>query len=493
MLGARHDPPKKRRPRNFFRFSNINRQKNHRIFSFNKTPMRELILFLTVVTVILISSCSKKTLNGTWKSIGYGQRIDITDSITTMYDIHNNGCNVNFKVPTSYLKTLIEIIKINKDSLKIKQGITEYDFIKISNKECKDQTGDKNPITNFNALWNTFNENYSSFDIRQIDWADSRNKYRKELTEQTTDKELYSIINTMLTELNDGHVSIEIPEFLDKEIQEKKDSTELLRKVILNKINAKYLSKVNSYNKGTINFGLVNDNVSYIQLNDLEQLADYRIDQSFNEEEYRNIYENKSESSSNNEKDIINGIKKYMKLIYKSIKNTSHCIIDLRFNDGGLDEAGLEFLRYFTSERKEAFNKQAKTESGFTREQKIFIEPAKKHFKGKVYVLTSHQTASAAEVFVLSSLNLPNTIRIGSNTEGIFSDILSKKLPNGWTYALSNEIYKSTKGINFEKVGIPPDYKIEYSIDDKEFYKNLLHELNNGDKAIEKALQLTRD
>jgi len=33
----------------------------------------------------------------------------------------------------------------------------------------------------------------------------------------------------------------------------------------------------------------------------------------------------------------------------------------------------------------------------------------------------------------------PRVIRIGENTQGIFSTVLSRRLPNGWTIYLSRE------------------------------------------------------
>jgi carboxyl-terminal processing protease len=450
-------------------------------------------LFYAFVTTILVSSCSKRTLNGTWSSIGYGQQLEVNGSVAVMYDTYLSGCNLSFEVPTSYFKRNIELLKVTKDSLIVKQGITEYDFIKANgtSKKCTDQTNTKNPIVNFDALWDTFNENYSSFEIRQINWLDLKDRYRREITEQSTDKELYLTMNKMLTELNDGHVSLNTSESFKEEVQGE-DSLGFLRENVLHKINSKYLVNTNSYNKGTINYGLINEDVSYIQINDLEKLANYRIDDNLNDTEYWNIYQSKAESSSDIRKDVINGMTKYLNSIFRSIKNTSHCIIDLRFNDGGLDEAGLEVLRYFIKKRTYIFSKQAKFENGLTREQKIFIKPAKDYYSGNIYILTSHQTASAAEIFVLSSLSLPNAVRIGSNTEGIFSDILLKRLPNGWDYGLSNEVYKSISGINFEGTGITPDNKVDYRTNAKDFYIDMLEELKNRDNAIEIVLQMTR-
>lgn len=57
--------------------------------------------------------------------------------------------------------------------------------------------------------------------------------------------------------------------------------------------------------------------------------------------------------------------------------------------------------------------------------------PADKTYNKKVFVLTSHQTGSTPETFALASMAIKNITRVGSHTEGIFSDILEKKLPSG--------------------------------------------------------------
>jgi hypothetical protein len=42
-----------------------------------------------------------------------------------------------------------------------------------------------------------------------------------------------------------------------------------------------------------------------------------------------------------------------------------------------------------------------------------------------------------------------------SNTQGVFSDVLRRQLPNGWRFGLPNEIYRTADGTMFNLVGIP--------------------------------------
>jgi carboxyl-terminal processing protease len=460
-----------------------------------------LKLLLLVVTILVLDfSCQKKSdtdqkkLDGIWKSIGYGQQIEINDSVVSFYDTYATGCNFNFKVSKNSIGNHFKLIKLTSDSLTLKFGITEYDFIKAkSERENCDQTQfpNKNALTNFNALWHTFNENYCSFTLRQINWENLKNKYRKRLNEQSSEKELYAVLNEMLTEMNDGHVSINIPESFA--INQENNSERVLRDLAIKRVNEKYLSKVTSYNKGVINWGFISNDIAYIQINSCGDLANYNLDQNLSPEEFLDVYEKRAEESTNYSSDVLAGVDTQIDSIVKQIQFVKYCIIDIRFNGGGLDEAGLSVLSHFIKKRIKVFTKKARFENGFTREQNIFINPDENYFDGNLFILTSHQTASAAEVFLLASMNLPKTISIGSNTEGIFSDVLSKKLPNGWDYGLSNEIYLSTKGISYEEIGIPADYNINYNLNAIDFYNDLIEELKKGDKAIETVFRIIKD
>ena len=53
-----------------------------------------------------------------------------------------------------------------------------------------------------------------------------------------------------------------------------------------------------------------------------------------------------------------------------------------------------------------------------------------------------------------------HTVRIGENTQGVFSDVLGRQLPNGWRFGLPNEIYRTADGTIFDLVSIPPDIEV---------------------------------
>ena len=55
---------------------------------------------------------------------------------------------------------------------------------------------------------------------------------------------------------------------------------------------------------------------------------------------------------------------------------------------------------------------------------------------------------------------LPNVTIIGDDTNGIFSYQLEKKLPNGWRYCLSYQMYFSADMVCYEARGVPVDVRL---------------------------------
>ena len=80
----------------------------------------------------------------------------------------------------------------------------------------------------------------------------------------------------------------------------------------------------------------------------------------------------------------------------------------------------------------------------------------------EVDVLISKATCSAAEVFALAMRELPHVRLVGEATCGTLSDEMIHRLPNGWRYSLSNELYLSPRGECFEAAGVQPDLEVSH-------------------------------
>jgi carboxyl-terminal processing protease len=466
------------------------------------------IKILSVFTLFFICcSCNEKVTNekqkpdGIWEQIGYGNIIQLNDTIISVYNISKQDCHLSFE---EHILDFGKVKNYTKDTLTIQHGNDDWLFTRLEKLPNLCKTSNKinnDPKHNFQVFWGTFNDHYASFDIKDINWNEVYKEYEPKVNENTTDLELYTIFREIIALLNDGHVKMEVPEKIENEyknkIEEQKEKYSKLDEFNLNKEIAEfYVDSLRNYNTGMVRYGLINDNVGYIQINSMLMLANYELQKDLDLRNFYGQYWEKAENRKDElqRQDEVNGINKILNSIIKDLPKAKSYILDLRFNGGGKDAVALDILNHFSDKEKLAYTKKARIEKGFANPQKFKIIPSKNHFSGNVYLLTSHLTASASEILVLASLANTNFKRIGSTTEGIFSSTLDKELPNGWEYELSNEVYQDLKGKNYENIGISADYQLEYSKNKDDFLDQLSADLKNKkDEAIDLALELEKE
>lgn len=465
------------------------------------------IIRLSIFTIYLTCySCSEKapdekiTFNGFWKQMGYGNIIELKDPLIKVYGISKQNCNLSFE------EEILDFGKVKnytKDTLTIQHGIDEWKFTRLDRlpELCQTSTTlNADPKYNFQAFWDTFNEQYASFDIKHIDWDDVYRKYDPKVSENTTDLALYTMFQEMIGMLDDGHVKMGVPEHIENAYKNQAAKTEekysKLDEFQLSKELAEiYVDSLYSYNAGMLRYGLIHDKTGYIQINSMLMLADYQLSKALDLRAFFGQYWSKAENIKDEvqRQDEVDGINTILDAIIRKLDGVESYILDIRFNGGGKDGVALAILNHFSNMEKVAFTKKARLPNGFTPKQEIKVVPCDQNFSGPVYLLTSHLTASASEILVLASLSNPNFKRIGSKTEGIFSSTLDKKLPNGWEYELSNEVYQDVEGNNYENIGISADHPLDYSTNKDDFFDQLSDELKNKkDSAIEWALELEK-
>lgn len=143
---------------------------------------------------------------------------------------------------------------------------------------------------------------------------------------------------------------------------------------------------------------------------------------------------------------VIGDLKKYKRLV-----------IDLRGNLGGSDRIALELAGRFVGGVQTGWLFAARDGQKLTTPQRIMLQPTgPEQFQKPIRILTSIATASAAEVFTLIMKQQPHVKLVGESTNGIFSTILTKELPNGWRFSLSNEVLTDAQGRSYEVHGITP-------------------------------------
>lgn len=147
--------------------------------------------------------------------------------------------------------------------------------------------------------------------------------------------------------------------------------------------------------------------------------------------------------------------------VFNDLRDTQALIVDVRRNGGGKDFLSLAIASRFAANETLAYRKQARLGSARTPLVDVFLNPRGDfQYLAPVYLLTSSQTASAAEVFTLAMRELPQVTVLGESTQGGLSDQLDKQLSNGWPASVANEYYLTAEGESFELSGIPADLAV---------------------------------
>jgi len=160
-------------------------------------------------------------------------------------------------------------------------------------------------------------------------------------------------------------------------------------------------------------------------------------------------------------------------------------IIDIRENPGGDDSTVVAIVNRFCDRKQIVFHRKTKIGPGdadFTPIKSWHIEPqGPAQFTGPIVLLSCDSVFSGGEVFALAMKQLPHVTIIGDDTNGIFSYQLEKKLPNGWRYRLSYQMYFSADMVCYEGRGVPVDISL----------LNKKSDIENGvDPLITRALEV---
>lgn len=316
---------------------------------------------------------------------------------------------------------------------------------------CEDLLFEKepsnDPIGNFESLWKTFKERYAVFEQRAVDWDNLYTTYRPLVSASTTDQELYVIITSLLSHLDDGHVSLMAPGkvFWSGHQEFRERTKDLLFNFSITRNN--YLSGVKQINNQYF-YGKIDGDIGYLYIRHLSGEPPTFMDDF--------IMQN---------------------------QNSKGIIIDLRHNGGGDFTNGEVIASRFAGPKTLAFSATPKNGPGpndYGKTFDYFIEAkGPNQFTRPVIVITDGYTISAGENLVLYLKTLPNVTTVGENTSGAMGERIEKEMPNGWVYSITGQLITASDGNVYEGPGIPPDI---YTI-------NTETELsNNVDRTLQRAI-----
>jgi carboxyl-terminal processing protease len=330
---------------------------------------------------------------------------------------------------------------------------------------------DRDPERNFEAFWKTFHQRYPFFELRKVDWQKQYDTYRPKVTPETGDEELFSILCRMVDPLNDGHVELKPKLSGHRRFFTAEKKPRFHREFDNGRV--KQLFKTTEKTLLAQGFGKPAKTEAW--------MLRYCRSESFG---YLRILELEDVKKKK--------LRAALDRIARDFASLHGFIIDVRDNPGGDDDIAIAIINRFCDRKRVAFRRKTKTGPGkndFTPVKTWYLEPeGESQFTGPIVLLTCDAVFSGGEAFALAIRELPHVTIIGDHTNGIFSYTLDKRLPNGWKYCLSYQVYFSADMVCYEGKGVPPDIKLLNSRGDIEagvdpLIMRALEVLKNGPEA----------
>ncbi len=148
--------------------------------------------------------------------------------------------------------------------------------------------------------------------------------------------------------------------------------------------------------------------------------------------------------------------------VYPEIKDLPYLIVDIRENGGGNSGVGRQLCQYFI--RKE----QTHCVGSRSVQKTQTMVPEADAYKGKIYLLTSTYTFSAAESFAIDMWESGNVTLVGEPTAGDTGNSpMNFCTACGTSFRVpTRQPTLSPKGFPMEGVGVPPHYEVHQTIED---------------------------
>jgi hypothetical protein len=449
--------------------------------------------------VLFITSCAhSKNINLAtkqptfWQTEGFGYIIEKHDNSLTFYDVTQNTCVKNSFITKEYDSELIDEIFVisRKDKAELDWHALHplnVNRIKSLPNHCVfERETAVTPYDIFDVFWWTYAEHYPYSQSKKWDWYKQYPIWHSMLTDRTSNKMLSEIFSNLIDELKDGHASVvdengeDVVDVkvrfmhykwrLEQAWKENKDYKyfwpfirDAYRKLETVIENYYLIDGYSHHFYENFHFGQLKNEVGY-----------FRIDSMYDFTEESNL------------QSWLDAVDKTMVQLLPLINSQKGLVIDLRTNGGGTDAVSLRLLSYLFVDQTKIGSKAVFYKTKLSKPLNIMVEPSDiGAFTGSIAVLTSQETASAAEIMLMGLAARDDVIFLGEPSNGSFSDILPKQLPNGWNIGLSNQIYYDVNKVDREEVG--------FAVDEYFSFLNLEKLNQNRDLALEKAIELLAD
>ncbi len=421
-------------------------------------------LLLAAVVAVQSAAAPARFVDGLWATDGYGLVLDVNASRLQMFEVTRVSC-----IPADTLTAgaappgalaayslagtplVLKIVRDNADSnaARANFGFAASDLVlhRIARKPAVcDAPTPNTPLSNFDVFTATFAEHYPFFAEKKVDWSAVVAASRAKVTASTTPAELFTILAGMILPMEDAHTGLAAPD-IARSVRPVRRTSSFVppgERAAAYKLVEPYLAApLRPFCQGQIEFGTIGTDIGYVRI------------RSFSSYSRAGTFEADTDE-----------LGAALDTIFANAPAWQGLVIDVRLNGGGADPLGLLIAGRLTATPYTAYVKQARNDPNdatkwTTPQTSVVQSTPRPGFRGPVIELIGVQSVSAAETFTQALLGRRPTItRIGENTQGVFSDVLDRRLPNGWNFGLPNERFV-TDGKSYDLIGIAPDVFVE--------------------------------
>jgi len=411
-------------------------------------------------------------IRGVWKSFGNGYILDANEDSISLYSYTKNYCYQDHNQYLTELLNSTALFSESNDTLKIflhdfgektQRLQTSNNFVRINQlpSNClelsQSQNGD--PEFLFDLFLETLESNYAFSAERNIDWSNTRAKYQPQITDKTNLDSLLQMMGEIVTLTKDQHTKIIAKDGRQLQYSVTPSAEKVWRSFKaqdqINNVDAYFdlFFETNYRNisdsllggeghkvaNGKIEWGLINEKIGYINIHSLTGFA----------------------SNDLQRKQHLDTLNYHISKAVNALDHTDALILDVSFNFGGYDAAGLTIAGYFTDIPVLAYSQYNFYDGVFYKGGDQYIYPSESNnYTKPVYLLTTDISRSAAETFAMQMKVLPHVTLAGTPSLGILSGMLGKNIGDFYL-TCSNEKYVSPEGKSYEVNGVEVDIPIE--------------------------------
>ena len=287
-----------------------------------------------------------------------------------------------------------------------------------------------NPVNVFDYLWNKVDQQYTFFDVKDVDWDAVYEQYRPMVNDNMSEDSLFRVCAAILNTLQDGHTN------LMSSFDISRPDSLMYQMTACNQFNSdlvllNYLT-MEGHTTGSFRHNAIRDGkVAYIRYS--------------------------SFSSDITNEDLLYLVDRY--------KDCEGMILDLRQNGGGsMTNIGM-LLSIFDNHGQVLHHTQMKAgpeHDNYTELNAVHAADSsllgENYYRKPVAVLIDRGSFSATSFFSLSTKVYDNIQLFGDYTGGGLGLPNGGALPNGWTYRFSISRTTDVNGEHPEyENGVPPD------------------------------------